>query len=382
MTNKEKGKDLKGVIPLARPRLGSEEFKAVQRVLESRHLAQGPEVREFEREVGEVLGGRTVTAVSSGGAALLLSLVASGVKEGDEVVVPAFTFPAAAQAAAWLGARPVPADVDPDTLAVTPHTVEAVLSNRTRAVVVAHQFGIPANVEGLHELAVSRGYRLIEDAACAFGGATPSGRPVGTVGDLACFSLHPRKLLTGGEGGFITCDSNLAEHIRVLRDYGRTGSGFGDVFGEIGLNFRLNDLSAAVARVQVARVPDSIEVRGRLARQYIERLEGCDPVNVPQGYSLPGQTWQSFVVGVAGGGEPVVEMLRKEGLETGPAAYDLGGQEFYRDRWGMEAKCPVSSALAMEMMALPLFEEMTPGQVDTVADALIEGTEGGVSWKT
>ncbi|NOZ02224.1 MAG: aminotransferase class I/II-fold pyridoxal phosphate-dependent enzyme [Deltaproteobacteria bacterium] len=359
-------------VPLARPRLGDAELDAVRRVLASRHLAQGPEVAALEQEAGAMLGGRQVVAVSSGGSALLLALSALGIGKGDEVVVPAFTFPAAAQAAAWLGAVPVPADVDPDTLAVTAETVEAVMTGDTRAIVVSHAFGIPADVERVVEAAMGRDLDVIEDAACAFGGFTARGARAGTVGKLACFSLHPRKLVTGGEGGMVACDGPMATRVRSLKDYGRTGSGFGDIFGDMGLNFRLSDLCAAVARVQLTSVAGSIASRANLAKGYIERLDGVNGVGIPRGYFRNGQTWQSFVVRVGEGAPRLVKLMREKGVEAGPSAHDLTGQTFFRKRWGDSLPCPVSAALAGELVALPLFDEMSLDQVDRVVDTLVE----------
>jgi len=357
--------------------VGGEELEAVKRVLQSHHLAQGPEVRGLEKEASARLEGREVVAVSSGGTALFVALAACDVACNDEVVVPAFTFPAAAHAAALMGAVPVPAEVDPGTLAVTARTVEAAMTPRTRVVVVAHAFGIPADVEAVVEVARPRGVLVVEDAACAFGGRTPGGRPTGTVGDLACFSLHPRKLVTGGEGGLLVCDGDRVDLVRALRDYGRTGSGFGDVFSRIGLNFRLSDLCASVARVQLTRIDQSLACRADLVKRYLLRLRDVPGVSVPTGYSGDGQTWQSFVVRVPGGAGDVVERLRARGVEAGPSAYDLTGQTFFREKWGPAAPCPVSAALARELMALPLFDEMTPDQVDAVVDGLQDVLEAG-----
>lgn len=358
-----------GRIPLARPRIGAAEARAVLRVLRSRHLAQGPEVKALEAAASAMLGGRPVVAVSSGGSALLLAMAACGVGRGSEVVVPVFTFPAAAQAAPWLGAEPVPADVDPETMSVTAATVAPRLSSRTRAVVVAHAFGIPADVEGVADLVRARGVAVIEDAACALGGRTAGGGLAGTVGDFGCFSLHPRKVVTGGEGGWVACDEGPEARVRELRDYGRTGRGFGDVFGATGLNFRLADLCAAVARVQMGRVASSIRRRERLVRRYVARLDGHAGVRVPGGYARPGQTWQSFVVRVAEA-QKVAETLASRGIEAGPAAHALTDQTFFCSRWDVR-RCPEGEALAREALALPLYDEMTVSDVDLVCEALV-----------
>lgn len=361
-------------IPLARPLIGEAEVSAVTRVLNSRHIASGPETALLEKEVSSLLGGNEVVAVSSGGAALLLALKALGIKAGDEVVVPAFTFPAAAQAALWLGAVPIPADVDPETLAVNAETVRARLSPHTRAIVVAHAFGIPADIEAVVEVGRTRGVAVIEDAACALGGRTLSGLPLGTIGDAGCFSLHPRKAATSGEGGLVTASHALAGMVRRLRDYGRAKSGFGDVFETPGLNFRLSDIGAAVGRVQVGKLEKSLKKRAALVRRYREKLDGC--VEVPRGYDHPGNTFQSLVVRVPDG-PSVVKALADLGVEAGPAAYDLCAQAFFRNAVSGRWECPCAARMAHTLIALPLFDEMKEEEVDLVCEAI----EGVMKWK-
>jgi dTDP-4-amino-4,6-dideoxygalactose transaminase len=352
-------------IRLARPTVSDAELAAVARVFASRHLAQGPEVAALESEVSELLEGRRVVAVSSGGAALLAALRVAGAGPGDEVIVPAFTFPAAAQAALFLGATPVPADVDPDTLGVCPATVAPRLTHRTRVVVVAHAFGIPADVEGVANLLDGSGVALVEDAACSIGGRTPRGRPSGSVGRFGCFSLHPRKLATCGEGGLIACGPEDEAALRALRDYGRTGSGFGDVFGGAGLNLRLSDVAAAIARVQVGGLAASIARRTALVADYVRRLER---VAVPAGATAPGCTCQSMIAVADGDAEAIVRRLRGRGIEAAPAAYDLCGQAFYRDLVAAVPDCPESGRLARSSFALPLHDALGDDDVRRVAE--------------
>lgn len=361
-------------IPLARPKIGRAEEKAVIKVLRSRYLTQGPKVAELELAAKEVLG-RPVVAVSSGGAALLLALAQSGIGPGSEVIVPGFTFPAAAQAALWLGADPVPADVCEETFSLTPVSVQGRWSARTRAVVVAHAFGIPAEVEEVAEVAKKKGAVLIEDAACAFFGKTAGGSLAGTVGDFGCFSLHPRKSVTGGEGGLIACAEKDEQALRQLRDYGRALRGFGDVFHSIGLNFRLSDILAAVAHAQIGRFKQGLSRRQKLVRAYLARLDGNPFIHVPKGYYLDGQTFQSFVVRVADA-KKVAEELKKNGIESGPAAYSLTAQSFFCRRYDVRRfSCPVSEMLARQALALPLYDEMGLAEVEAVCDALIATTK-------
>lgn len=356
-------------LPLARPAVGAAEADAVARVIASRHLAMGPEVAALEREVSALLAGAEVAAVSSGGTALLCALAALDVGPGDEVVVPAFTFPAAAQAALWLGAIPIAADVDPDTMAVTPDTVAAVCGPRTRAVVVVHPFGLAAPVEAVADAA--GGVPVVEDAACSLGGMTPGGRPSGAFGAMGCYSLHPRKLATAGEGGLVTGRPETLARVRRMRDYGRTGTGPDDAFGERGMNFRLSDVAAAVARVQVAALPGSLARRAALAALYRDALAGVPGVRV-QGAGAPaaGRVWQSLVVRLERDAEPVRAALHAAGVGAGIAAHALTRQAFHRRVRPDAPACPVAEALARTTLALPLFDEMSDGDVAFAAGAL------------
>jgi perosamine synthetase len=364
-------------IPLARPYVGSEEMDAVRRVLSSRHLAMGPETAALEAEVSTLLEGTGVVAVSSGGAALLVALSALDVGPGTEVVVPSFTFPAAAQAAFFLGAVAIPADVDEGTMGVTAASVERVLTPRTRAVVVVHAFGIPADVEGVVALCRPRGIAVVEDAACSLGGRTWTGAPSGTVGDVACFSLHPRKPATSGEGGLVaSADHALLGRVKRLRDYGRTGAGPGDVFGEIGLNFRMADVPAAIGRVQLKRLALSLRLRAALVARYRVRLADSPGVVIPAGYARPGQTWQTMAVRLDRTADPIRRALADDGIQAGVAAHCLTQQTFWRQRCPDGPECPVGEALAATTLALPLFDEMTRSQVDRVADRLVARLAG------
>ena len=364
-------------IPLARPYLGAEEWEALRRVLSSRRLTQGPEVQALEEETRARLEGAEVAAVSSGGSALLLALKALGVGPGDRVLVPAFTFPAAAQAALFLGATPVPVDVEEETLAPSPGEIARALGDGPyAAAVVAHAFGIPADIEEIAGVCRARGVPLIEDAACSIGGRTPGGSPSGTVGDVGVFSFHPRKNLVAGEGGAVTSrNPDLLRRIRSMRDYGRMPTGTEDAFGEEGLNFRLSELAAAVARVQWTRVEDGIRARGVLAKGYREALQGIPGVRWIAGHDRPGQTWQSLVVRLDRPAAEVRRRLADRDVEAGVAAHALTLQTFWRRRFPDADPCPVAEALARETLALPLYVEMAPFQVRQVARHLAEAME-------
>ncbi|OQC37950.1 MAG: UDP-4-amino-4-deoxy-L-arabinose--oxoglutarate aminotransferase [Deltaproteobacteria bacterium ADurb.Bin058] len=363
----------KQFVPLARPAVGSDEIDALARVIQSRHVAAGSESAAFEREVSEYIGGAPTLAVSSGGAALFCALAAMDVGPGDEVVVPAFTFPAAAQAVVLLGATPVAADVDMITMASTPEMTARVCNSKTKAVVVIHPFGVSADIELIAD-AVG-GIPIIEDAACSLGGFTPKGNPSGTVGTLGIYSFHPRKLVTAGEGGVVTGRPEQMNKVRVFRDYGRTGSGPGDIFTEVGLNFRLSDLLASVGRVQLKKLGDAIERHAHLGQLYTRLLADVPSVYV-QGGPLAGRVWQSLIVVLEGDAAPIRQRLIDGGIGVGLAAHALTEQTFYKRFGASWAKCPNSERLAKTTLAMPLFSELSESDVEMAVTALSKALGG------
>jgi dTDP-4-amino-4,6-dideoxygalactose transaminase len=358
------------MIPLAKPVLGKAEERAVTRVMRSRMISQGKEVLRLEKEVSRRFG-RHAVAVSSGGAGLLLALKALGVSKGDEVIVPDFTFPAGAMACMWLDATPVPADVEEEGLGIDPDEVKRLITRKTKAVVVVHQLGIPARIEEIRRICDDRGIALLEDAACAFGGKTRSGQMAGTIGDISVFSLHPRKIVTSGEGGLVLCDQKHLQNLLSLRNYGRKGMGFEARFEEVGLNFRMSDILAAVALENLKRLEKKIERRKRIFGWFIRALQGIEGVQIPKGYFLDGCTYQTLAVRIKGGAKRVSELLSTKGIQCGPAAYSLVSQKVFEDRFGNK-RIEVSEMLAFELIALPFYEEMTRKEVLTVTKSLKE----------
>ncbi len=259
------------MIPLSKPLTGPEELAAVADVLASGQLAQGPRVAEFERAFAGYIGTRHAVAVNSGTEALRLGMLALGVGEGDEVVVPALTFLATASAVMMCGAVPVVADVEPRTFCIDPPAVERALSDRTRAVVPVHLYGHPADMDPLRELCAERGIAVVEDAAQAHG-AVYKGRRAGALGTMGCFSFYPTKNMTTGEGGMVTTDDDgLAERLRLLRQHGQAAP---YDYRNLGYNSRMTDVAAAIGLVQLGRLEGFNAARRHNAARLTEGLRG------------------------------------------------------------------------------------------------------------
>jgi perosamine synthetase len=246
-------------VPIAQPVLGAAEREAVDRVLASGMLTQGAEVAAFETEFAETVSGRECVAMASGTSALHLGLVAAGIGPGDEVIVPAFTFAATANAVVHAGARPVFADIDPATYCLDPASAAAAVTSRTAAIIPVHLYGHPADMDAINRLAREHALLVLEDA-CQAQGARYRDEPAGALADLAAVSFYPTKTMTTGEGGMLICsDPQTAQAARALRNQGLSGPGSAPT--TLGYNGRMTDLAAAIGRVQLARVDDFLERR-------------------------------------------------------------------------------------------------------------------------
>jgi perosamine synthetase len=353
------------MIRLAWPDVGPEEAAAVAEVLESGRLTMGPKVGEFEAELARACGREYAVAVSSGTAALHLAILAAGIGPEDEVLVPAYTFPATANVVALAGARPVLVDVDPATMNLDPGKVYDAVTPRTRAVLAVHLFGRPLDWGELQN-AVSPDVLLIEDAAGALG-ARWQGMPCGGLGELGCLSFHPRKVVTTGEGGAVICGTDeLAERVRRLRHHGIPSNGTFDV-PQPGFNYRLSDLLCAVGLVQVRRLEELLAVRRRLAAAYTERLDGV--VETPSAGEGDEHGWQAYVV-KADGRDNALTALRAAGIEAQIGTYALHRLGAYRDQGAF----PGADACYERALALPFHSRLTEDDLGRVVAALRTAT--------
>ena len=350
-----------GVIRLAWPDLGAEELAAVAEVLESGQLTMGPKVGEFEAALAQACEVEHAVAVSSGTAALHLSVLALGIGPGDEVIVPAYTFPATANVVALAGARPVLVDVDPETMNVVPEAVAAAVTERTKAVLVVHLFGRPARWDEL-EGAVPEGVALLEDAAGALG-ARRAGRVCGGLGRLGCLSFHPRKIVATGEGGAVTTDDGeIADAVRRLRHHGIEPRGGFEIRAP-GLNYRLPDILCALGVAQMRRLEELLAERERLAAAYAERLDGV--VGLPSADAGDRHGWQAYVVRVDRRDE-VLSGLREAGIEAQIGTYALHRLAAYGD----QGPFPGADAAYERALALPFHNRLGEDDLDRVAEAL------------
>jgi dTDP-4-amino-4,6-dideoxygalactose transaminase len=368
-------------IPIARPHLTGAESAAVAEVLASGWLSQGPRVREFEAAFARRVGAADAIATTSCTTALALALHVSGVGPGDEVVVPSLSFIATANAVWHCGATPVFADVDPRTQNLDPGAAERAITLRTRAIMPVHQLGLPADMDAFMALGRRHGVAIVEDAACAIG-ATHRERPIGSLGPPACFSLHPRKVITTGEGGMITTgDPELAARLRLLRQHGMDVSdlarhGARDVvieaYPERGWNARMTDLQAVIGLCQLDALDDILERRRALAARYTAALEGLPGVEVPRDPPYARRTWQSYCVRLDPAG-PVgrTELMRRllaDGIATRRGVMAIHLEPAYR---GARAHLPHTEAAARDGLMLPLFPDLTEAEQDHVTDRLV-----------
>jgi dTDP-4-amino-4,6-dideoxygalactose transaminase len=381
-------------IPITRPLLGEAEIAALRGPLESGWLVQGPEVAAFEAAFARYTGARHALASTSCTTALHLAVTALGLRPGDEVIVPAFTWVSTANVVEYQGARPVFADIDLATFNVDPAAVRAAVTDRTVGIIPVHLFGRAADMDPLLDLAARRGLWVVEDAACGFG-ATWRGRHVGTLGDAGAFSFHPRKSITTGEGGMLTTDDDrLADLVVSLRDHGSTrtdldrhsGSG-GSLLPEyprLGFNYRMTDIQGALGRVQLARAVEILDGRRRAAHAYGRLLAGLDWLGLPDEPAGDRHGWQAYVA-LFQPDEPsfgqhrrlqarrnaIMTELEREGIATRQGTHAPVLQPFYAQKYGLRPEDFPNATIADALsLALPLFPHITDEELERVARSL------------
>ncbi len=392
-------------IPIARPVLGNRETEAVRRPLESGWVTQGPEVRAFEEELAATVGARYACAVSSCTTALHLALKAVGVGPGDEVITASHSFVATANSIRYCGAVPVFVDVDPLTYNLAAENVEPAVGERTRAILAVHQMGMPCDLRAVLEVARRHRLAVVEDAACAIGSEIlwhgswhKIGRP---HGDVACFSFHPRKILTTGDGGMLTTDN--PEHDARFRLWRQHGMSVPDTarhtservifesYQDLGFNYRLTDVQAAIGRAQLGRLPGIVERRRELARRYHQMLGGIAGLGLPEEPSWARSNWQSYCVRLPAGVDQVrvMQAMLDRSIATRRGIMCSHREPVYRrEPWRCRASacdrdCPPATCARLRhseeaqdhTLLLPLFHQMTAEDQRQVAATLGEACQ-------
>lgn len=360
-------------IPLSAPDITDAEIDAVTAVLRTPHLSLGPELTAFEQALAAYHAVPHAVAVSSGTAGLHLALVTLGIGEGDEVIVPSFAFIAVANAVFQVRATPVFAEIDPLTLNLSPAAVEQAITPRTRAILLVHTFGVPAEMDTLQAIARRHNLAIIEDA-CEAIGAEFDGQRAGSFGDLAVFGFYPNKQLTTGEGGAVLARAPAhAARLRSLRNQGRQPSTGWLDHAEIGYNYRLSDLACALGRVQLSRIGEMLALRRQAAERYHALLCGIPGLELPP-LTLPRRaiSWFVYVVRLPQGADRdrVQSALAARGIATGRYFAPIHQQPAWRSHPSAAAALPLTESIARRTLALPFFNRITPGQQSRVAAVL------------
>lgn len=374
-------------VPLAIPEVGAAEVEAVRRVIASGWLTLGPETAAFEQEFAAAVGARHACAVSSGTAALHLALLTLGIQSGDEVITVSHSFIATAASIRFCGAIPVFVDIDPATFNMDPNCVESAITPRTRAILCVHQMGMPCDLAAICGIAARRGLPLIEDAACAAGSEIlwrgkweRIGRP---HGDVACFSFHPRKVITTGDGGMLTThDETLDRRFRSLRHHGVDVPPYQrhtanqvrrEVYRELGYNYRLTDLQAAIGREQVRRLDGIVARRRELAARYEALLSDIVGITTPREPAWARSVWQSYCVRLDArlDRDAVMQHLLDEGISTRHGILCAHREPmFSAGIWRASGSLRHSEHAQDHGIVLPLYPAMTDQDQQHVDDCL------------
>ncbi|MBS1495130.1 MAG: DegT/DnrJ/EryC1/StrS family aminotransferase [Bacteroidetes bacterium] len=363
----------KRIIKISEPVLGEEEWLAVKEPLNSGWLTQGPKVREFEENFAARHQVKHAVAVTSATTALHIAVAALDIKPGDEVIVPAFTWVATSNAVLYQGAKVVFADIDTSTFNINTDDLKKKITNKTKAIIPVHLFGLCSEMDKILEIAGD--IPIIEDAACA-SGASYKGKSAGSMGNLGCFSFHPRKSVTTGEGGMVTTNNDsLADKLRKLRNHGASSSEeeryngpkpyLMPDFNLLGFNYRMTDIQAAIGIVQLKKLDKFIDERARWAEFYIEKLSAIDWISTPSFSNDYKHGWQSFVIMVDENKSPVtrnkiMEYLQDNGISTRPGTHAVHMLNYYSKLYGIKPEDYPNAKKANDCsIALPLHNKMT-----------------------
>ena len=358
------------MIPIAKPLLGEEEKLAVAKVLESGMISSGHKTEEFEKKFAEFIGVKYAISTTSGTTALHLGLLSLGVKEGDEVIVPAFSFIATANSPLFCQATPVFCDIDARTFNIDSEKIKKLITSKTKAIMPVHLYGQAADMESILEISEKLGINIIGDA-CQAHGATYNGQMVGSFGDLECFSFYPTKNITTGEGGMITTNNEgLAEKAISLRNHGREKTKWGYEHGCLGYNYRMTDIAAAIGLEQLKKIPKFNEIRRKNAKFFNEHLE-----NVETPYVLPNakHVYHQYTIKVKNR-DALIQNLKKN--EIGFGIYYPKPLHFYKHLKKYTHKdLKNSESLANEVLSLPVHPALSTKDLEKIVKVVNEASQ-------
>ncbi len=363
-------------IPIAKPLLGAEEFEAVKRVMESGILAHGPEVEAFEKEFAEYIGVKHAVAVANGTAALDIALKAIGVGPGDEVITTPFTFIATSNAVLFQGAKPVFADIDPETYNLDPDNVLEKITSKTKAIIVVHLYGHPAEMKAFKEIAEDHSLYLVEDSAQAHG-AEYNGVKAGSMGDVGAFSFYPTKNMTTGEGGMITTNNDeIARKARLLRNHGQSEKYLHVI---LGYNLRMTSIAAAIGRVQLKKLDEFNEKRRRNAVELTREIKTIKGLKPPVEKSYAKHVYHQYVVWVGEEYPLTRDELRKHLLEKGIGTAvhyprPIFQQPLYKKLGYPQNICPNSIEASKHVLSIPVHPALSSEDIKYILEALREPT--------
>jgi perosamine synthetase len=364
------------MIPINAPQIGEEEIKAVIEVMKSgvltHGLGQGPMVKRFEEDFAKFVEAKHAVAVNSGTAALHMTVAAVGVKRGDEVILPSFTFVATAETVVMAGAKPVFVDIDPETYNISPDEVEKAITKRTKAVIAVDLYGAPADLKPIREIADKHGLKVIEDAAQAHG-AVYYGKPVGAYADIACWSFYASKNMTTGEGGMVTTnDDDLAEKLRLIRCHGEKQKYLSVMLGH---NYRMPEIEAAIGYVQLQKLPRFLAKRRENAERLTAKLCKADKLQLPRELKGCRNSWYLYTVRLIGADrkrrDNIVEQLRGKGI--GAEVYypwPIHTMPYYR-RFE-KRKLPETEKAAEQVFSLPVHPSVSAEQIDFISESVLK----------
>jgi perosamine synthetase len=369
--------EAENLIPINLPKIGEEEIEAVVKVMQegplTNALGAGPKVTQFEKNFAKFAGVKHAVAVNTGTAALHSAIVAAGVKHGDEVILPSFTFVATAEAVVMAGGKPVFADIDPKTYNIFPEEIKKNVTEETKAIVPVDLYGFPADAKPIHEIAAEHGLAVVEDAAQAHG-ATYMGKPAGVFADAACWSLYASKNITTGEGGIVTTDSDeVDEKLRLIRTHGEKAK-YASLM--LGYNYRMSEIQAALGIVQLKKLPSFVAKRRANAQRLTKILARTEKLQLPREMKDRQHSWYLYTVRLKDGGEAerntILEELKKK--DIGATAYyvhPVHTMPYYRESFG-EPHLPETEKAAKQVFSLPIHPGVTEEQMDYIGKSLLD----------